>query len=350
MTIVSINTKASIVALHRPLSGSWSSDRILALHAAAVNADQKVLVLGSAGRIGRAVVAELNARGARVRGFDRVRTPGLEDAIVGDITDGVAVARATVGVDTVIHLAATPDDVEDVVGQLFPANIVGVYHVMEAARLASVKRLILASSVQVNWWQGVSRRLPLRPDDPPSPRYWYAATKMFLESIGRGYAETHGIGVIVARLGWCPRTPEQVQELAADEWAQDFYLSPADSGRFFACAVESSSDIRFAIVYASSKPVRRSHFDLEPAKELLGFVPEETWPQGVGTVLADFGKSRSDPVPVEQEVGLGHLDRRKRNGRPMRALFGARVLTIARRIARLAELFEGRSKLGDGQR
>jgi uronate dehydrogenase len=322
----------------------------LALHAAAVNADQKVLVLGSAGRIGRAVVAELNARGARVRGFDRVRTPGLEDAIVGDITDGVAVARATVGVDAVIHLAATPDDVEDVVGQLFPANIVGVYHVMEAARLASVKRLILASSVQVNWWQGVSRRLPLRPDDPPSPRYWYAATKMFLESIGRGYAETHGIGVIVARLGWCPRTPEQVQELAADEWAQDFYLSPADSGRFFACAVESSSDIRFAIVYASSKPVRRSHFDLEPAKELLGFVPEETWPQGVGTVLADFGKSRSDPVPVEQEVGLGHLDRRKRNGRPLRALFGARVLTIARRIARLAELFEGRSKLGDGQR
>jgi nucleoside-diphosphate-sugar epimerase len=179
-----------------------------------VNDHQKVLVFGSAGRIGRAVVAELNARGLRVRGFDRVRTPGLEDAIVGDITDGDAVARATAGVDTVIHLAATPDDVEDVVGQLFPANIVGVYHVMEAARHARVRRLILASSVQVSWWQGVSRRLPLRSDDPPSPRYWYAATKMFLESIGRGYAETHGIGVIVARLGWCPRTPEQVQDLA----------------------------------------------------------------------------------------------------------------------------------------
>jgi nucleoside-diphosphate-sugar epimerase len=258
--------------------------------------DRIVLVLGSAGRIGRAVVAELTSRGLQVRGFDRVKTPGLEDAIIGDITDGDSVRRAVADVGTVIHLAATPDDVEDVLGQLFPANVVGVYHVMEAARLAGVRRLILASSVQVNWWQGISRQLPVRPDDPPTPRYWYAATKMFLESIGRGYAETHGISVIVARLGWCPRTPEHVRELAADEWAQDFYLSPGDSGRFFACAVESPSDIRFAIAYASSKPVRRSQFELETARKLLGFEPEETWPQGVDTVLADFGKSLSDVV------------------------------------------------------
>ena len=46
-----------------------------------------VLVTGSAGRIGRAVVAELTARGRPVRGFDRVATPGLTDCIVGDLTD-----------------------------------------------------------------------------------------------------------------------------------------------------------------------------------------------------------------------------------------------------------------------
>ena len=87
---------------------------------------------------------------------------------------------------------------------------------MEAARTAGVTRLILASRVQVNWWQGMSTQLPVRPSDPPTPRYWYAATKMFLESIGRGYAEAHGISVIVARLGWCPRTPEHVRQLAGD--------------------------------------------------------------------------------------------------------------------------------------
>src|SRR5580704_5146070 len=78
-----------------------------------------VLVTGSAGRIGRAVVAELQARGRPVRGFDRVATPGLTECIVGDITDAVAVRRAVEGVGTVIHLAATPDD-DDFLTQLAP--------------------------------------------------------------------------------------------------------------------------------------------------------------------------------------------------------------------------------------
>jgi len=50
--------------------------------------------------------------------------------------------------------------------------------------------------------------------------------------------------------------------------------------------VEASTNIRFAIVYASSKPIHRVHFDLEPAKNLVGFVPQETWPQGIEVVEA----------------------------------------------------------------
>ena len=244
-----------------------------------MNQSNTVLVVGSAGRIGQAVVAELQARGLPVRGFDCRKTPGLDDASIADITDGEAMKRAAAGIGTLIHLAATPDD-EDFLTRLLPNNIVGVYHVMEAARLAGVRRLVLASSGQVNWWQRTANRLPVRVEDPPSPRYWYAATKMFLESIGRGYAETHGLSVIVVRLGWCPRSPEQVQELAASAWAQDVYLSPRDAGRFFACAVQAPA-MPFAIVYASSKPRKGIHFDLEPAKRLLGFEPQETWPQGI---------------------------------------------------------------------
>jgi nucleoside-diphosphate-sugar epimerase len=238
-----------------------------------------VLVVGSAGRIGRAVVNELKARRLPVRGFDRVMTPELEDCVIGDITQGETLQRAAGGVGTLIHLAATPDD-DDFLSTLLPNNIVGVYHVMEAARRAGVRRMILASSGQVNWWQRAAGELPVRASDPPSPRYWYAATKLFLEAIGRGYAETHGLSVIVVRLGWCPRTPEQVREIAASDWAQDVYLSPGDAGRFFACAV-TAPNIRFAIVYASSNPPHRVHFDLEPARNLLGYQPQETWPQGV---------------------------------------------------------------------
>ena len=250
-----------------------------------MNPNNTVLVVGSAGRIGQAVVAELRRRKLPVRGFDLVKTPGVDDCVVGDITKPEGLNRAADGIGTLIHLAATPDD-DDFPTKLLPNNLVGVYHVMEAARLGGVRRLVLASSGQVNWWQRTAGKLPVRVEDPPSPRYWYAATKMFLEAIGRGYAETHGIGVIVVRLGWCPRTPEQVQEIAASEWAQDVYLSPGDAGRFFACAVEARTNIRFAIVYASSKPIHRVHFDLEPAKNLVGFVPQETWPQGIEVVEA----------------------------------------------------------------
>jgi nucleoside-diphosphate-sugar epimerase len=240
---------------------------------------QTVLVTGSAGRIGRAAVAELLARGHRVRGFDRVPTPGLTDDVVADLTDAAAVHQAAKGVDTIVHLAATPDDA-DFMSQLLPGNIIGVYHIFEAAREAGVRRLILGSSGQVVWWQREHGPLTVRVDDLPSPRYWYAATKMFMEAAGRAYAETHGLSVLAIRLGWCPRTTEHAQELAAFESGPDVYLSPGDAGRFLADAVECPKPIRFAILYATSKPVKIPRFDMAPARDLIGYEARDQWPQG----------------------------------------------------------------------
>jgi uronate dehydrogenase len=245
-----------------------------------VNKSPTVLVTGSAGRIGRAVVAELQARGRPLRCFDRVPTPGVPDAVVGDLTDAAAVRRAVEGAGTVIHLAATPDD-DDFPTQLMPNNVLGVYHVLESARLAGVRRLVLASSGQVVWWQRQRGPWPIKADDPPTPRGWYAATKVFLEAAGRTCADAHGMSVIVVRLGWVPRSREHVEELTALDWAKDVYLSPADAGRFFACAVEAPADLRFAVVYATSRPLRASLYDLDTAKQLLGFEPRDQWPQGI---------------------------------------------------------------------
>lgn len=240
-----------------------------------------ILVTGSSGRIGRAVVAELKSRGRPVRGFDRVATPGLDDCVVGTLTDAAAVRRAMNGVGTLIHLAATPDDVDDVVGDLLPNNVTGVYHVFEAARASGVRRLILASSGQVVWYERLRGPWPIRADTQPTPRSWYAATKMFMEGAGRAFAEAHGMSVIAVRLGWCPRTPEQVREITESDWAKDVYLSPGDAGRFFACAVETATDIRFAVIYATSKPGKITYMDMRPAEDLLGYEPRDTWPQGI---------------------------------------------------------------------
>jgi nucleoside-diphosphate-sugar epimerase len=238
-----------------------------------------ILVTGSAGRIGRAVVRELQARGRPVRGFDRVPTPGLEDAVIGDLTDAATVGRAARGAEAIVHLAATPDD-DDFLTELLPNNIVGPYHVLEAARHAGTRRLVLASSGQVNWWQRERGPWPVRATDPPTPRYWYAAAKLFVEAAGQAYAEAHGLSVIVARLGWCPRNRDHARELAATPWGPDVYLSPADAGRFFACAVAAPANLRQAIVYATSRPASRLTYDLEAAKELVGFEPRDRWPEG----------------------------------------------------------------------
>jgi uronate dehydrogenase len=205
---------------------------------------------------------------------------------VGDITDAAAVQRAAAGAAALIHLAAIPDD-DDFLTKLMPNNVAGVYHVLEAARLAGVRRVVLGSSGQVVWWQRFRGPLPIGVDIPPTPRGWYAATKLFLEAAGRVYAEAHGMSIVAVRLGWCPRTPEHEEELRRTEWGPDVYLSPGDAGRFFACAVEAPLDLRFAIVYATSRPVRNLTYDLGPAKELLGYEPRDRWPSTESATTAE---------------------------------------------------------------
>src|SRR5438874_8118639 len=156
-----------------------------------MNRASTILLTGSAGRIGQAALRELRARGHAVRGFDRVPTPGLADAVVADLTDAAAVGRACAGAGTLIHLAATPDDA-DFLTELVPNNVIGVYHVLEAARAAGVKRLILASSGQVVWWQRMKGPWPIAADAAPTPRGWYAACKVFLEAAARVDSEALG--------------------------------------------------------------------------------------------------------------------------------------------------------------
>lgn len=249
-----------------------------------MNDASPILVTGSAGRIGQAVVQELKARGCRVRGFDLLPTSGADESLVGSLTDPEPVRRAVQGVSALVQLAAIPDD-DDFLTRLLPNNIVGVYHLLEAARLAGVRRLVLGSSGQVVWWQRYRGPLPIKADDPFTPKGWYAAGKLFLEGAGCALAEAYGHSVIAVRLGWVPRTREHAQECSQTDWGPDVYLSPADAGRFFACAVAAPLDIRFAVVYACSKPVKQAIYDPEPARNLLGYEPQDRWPKGVEELL-----------------------------------------------------------------
>jgi uronate dehydrogenase len=255
---------------------------------------QRVLVTGSAGRIGRAVVAELVARGHIVTGFDVRPTPGLppERSVVATLADLDALRKAATGAYAIVHLAATPDDArfprgaspddgDNFVSELVPNNVVGPYHLMETARTLGIPRVILASTGQVIDGHLRDGNVPVTPESPPRPRYLYACTKVFLEALGQVYAKEHGIEVLAVRLGWCPRDAGQVAEISSSERAQDVYLSPGDAGRFFAAAVEAEKLPPFAVVYATSRHTHALRYDLTLTRELLGWEPRERWPEGI---------------------------------------------------------------------
>ena len=138
---------------------------------------KRVLVTGSTGAIGQPLIRHLLGRGHQVRGFARRPTPGLDDAVQGDLTDQDAVRRAVEGMDTVVHLGAYPNPA-DFIDLLLGPNVVGLYYVCEAAVELGVKRLILASTVQVTTGHKFRDR-PVTVEDGPAPVNHYALTKVW---------------------------------------------------------------------------------------------------------------------------------------------------------------------------
>jgi NAD(P)-dependent dehydrogenase (short-subunit alcohol dehydrogenase family) len=258
-----------------------------------MNQPKRVLVTGSAGRLGRAAVRGLTAHGHHVTGFDRTPTPGLppDRSVVAGLGDVDALNRAVRGADCVIHLAATaddahfprgapPDDGDNFLDELVPNNLVGPYHLMEAVRKANVPRVVLASTGQLIFGHLQDGNVPVTAGVLPRPRYLYACTKVFLEALGQVYAAQHGVGVLAVRLGWCPRNLGQVEQIRGSRLFQDVFLSPGDAGRFFAGAVEVEQLPPFAVVYATSRYTHQLRYDLDPAKRMLGYEPQDRWPTG----------------------------------------------------------------------
>jgi nucleoside-diphosphate-sugar epimerase len=234
-----------------------------------------VLVTGSAGAVGQPVCSELVARGRRVRGLDRVPTPGLADAVVADVADAEAVRAACRDVDAVVHLAAKPDDAP--FAELVGPNVTGVFNVLAAAREARVRRVVLASTLQVIWERASpDRDRPLGPDEA-SPANHYALTKLWAEQMGEMYARCYDMSVVALRITWMVRNAAEARKMRALR-RFDIYVSQRDTARAFAAAVEAPA-IRFAVAYVSG-PDGGAQYDLEPGRRLLGWEPRDRWPEG----------------------------------------------------------------------
>ena len=243
----------------------------------------RVLVTGCAGAVGRPVCRALAAAGHYVRGFDRTdrKIAGVQENFSGDLSGpGAAqLALAAAGMDSIIHLAATPE-VADFVADLVPNNVVALYQVFEAARTRGIKRVIVASSVRVV--VGRAREQRVLGVDEVAPNDIYGVTKCLAEDMGRMYASRYDLSVIAARLGCVVRDEEELAGFnrMSAEWQQRSLLSQDDAGRFFIKAVEAEG-VKFAVLYALSRRTALAGYDLEPGRRIIGFEPQDVAPRGI---------------------------------------------------------------------
>jgi uronate dehydrogenase len=250
---------------------------------------RRVLVTGSTGAVGTPVCERLMARGHFVRGFARRPTEGVSDYVQGDLNDRDKVREAVEGMDAIVHLGAHPD-VGDFIDDLLQPNIVGLYYICDAAREFDVPRLVLGSSLRA-----VSGRregpLPVPADAYPVPQDFYALTKAFMETTGDMYARRHNVSVINARIGWLPRHREGAEGLVRSERGPDVFLSHDDAGRFFERSVESDRPARGECVtlFVTSRPRTTMWLDLGPSREVIGYEPVDSWPQGLPFDVSGLG-------------------------------------------------------------
>lgn len=238
---------------------------------------KRILVTGASGAIGHTVTRGLRERGFFVRGYDLKPATLSGEHSVADIADLEALRRAASDVDTIIHLAAVPDR-DNFADQLVPHNIVGTQRVLEVARLNGLERVIYGSSIRVVGgidWQQEKIRL----DVGLVPGDHYGVSKATGEILGRMYADRFGISVICARLGWFVRNPDEASRVESVVSGTRIYLSHDDALEFFVRAV-SVENVPFAAVFVVSKNGGKALFDVEPTRQLFGFEPRDSWPEG----------------------------------------------------------------------
>lgn len=172
---------------------------------------RSVLVTGASGLLGGWVVRELLERGARVVTLVRDSVPDSYLALErlgprtvevrGDLVDLPLLERVLLEyeIDAIFHLAAQTQVGVAYRGPFatFEANVRGTYTLLDVARRVGGCRAILIASSDKAY--GEQATLPYTEDMPLLGANPYDASKAAADLIGRSYARTFGMPVVVTR-------------------------------------------------------------------------------------------------------------------------------------------------------
>jgi nucleoside-diphosphate-sugar epimerase len=253
----------------------------------------KVLVTGANGNLARALVPALR-RDHEVILFSR--KPSLEPAaaglrhVAGDLNDPADCLRAADGVEAIIHLGGRPVPTPDT----FQVNVLGTFHMLEAARAAGVRRFVLASSMCAlgNCFRTTGHAfeieyLPFDEAHPSRIEEGYGLSKVVGEQTLQSYARAHVLEGVALRLAWCWSAKEvawrRSQQLDHEQFMSGFwgYVDERDMARAFRLAVEAASANlpAFGVYYISAADT----FADEPSAALVArYYPQaQRWAQAL---------------------------------------------------------------------
>jgi UDP-glucose 4-epimerase len=166
-----------------------------------------ILVTGGAGFIGSHIVEELLRNGDSVRVLDNFssgRHENLEtfqgnlEILEGDLRDAGSVKAAMRDIELVFHLAAFVSVSQSMSDPeaCFNVNVIGTVALLEAARQAGVRKVVLSSSTAV---YGDTDKFPTDEETPLQPLSPYALSKQVNELYARLFTRTFNLPVIALR-------------------------------------------------------------------------------------------------------------------------------------------------------
>ena len=163
----------------------------------------RLLVTGSAGHLGEALVRVLGAEGHEVAGLDVLASPYTKH--VGSVADRELVREAVAGADAVLHAATLhkPHVGSHDRGEFVATNVTGTLNLLEEAVAAGVSRFVFTSTTSA-----FGRALTPPPGAPatwitedvrPIPRNIYGATKVAAEDLCELVHRDHGLPILILR-------------------------------------------------------------------------------------------------------------------------------------------------------
>jgi uronate dehydrogenase len=173
----------------------------------------RLLLTGAAGGLGRELRQRLKAYCQWLRLSDIADLGAAaegEELQPARLEDADAMLALLGEVDAVVHLGGV--STEQPWAPILQANIIGAYHLYEAARKQGVKRVVFASSNHVTGFYRQDE--VVAPSDPRRPDGLYGLSKSFGEDLSRLYFDRHGIETVCVRIGSSFPAPRNRRMLA----------------------------------------------------------------------------------------------------------------------------------------